>query len=132
MEAIHSSAKSVLTRATWHHIPEDCVLHSYCRENLPSCKFQEAATFVHASHSQTVDEVKAAAATAWISRGTCHRILSDDLNMSRVAQRSVSHWLMQDHRDSHMNTSGELINAADKDGTFLKWIVTGDETWCFI
>jgi hypothetical protein len=26
----------VLTRATWHNIPEDTILHSHCRENLKS------------------------------------------------------------------------------------------------
>jgi hypothetical protein len=33
MEAIRSSETSALTRATCH-IPEDCILHSPCRENL--------------------------------------------------------------------------------------------------
>jgi hypothetical protein len=27
MEAVHSSKTSVITRATWHHIPEDGILH---------------------------------------------------------------------------------------------------------
>jgi hypothetical protein len=34
MEAIRSSVSSVLTRATWRHIPEDDILHSLRRENL--------------------------------------------------------------------------------------------------
>jgi hypothetical protein len=34
MEAIRSSETLVLTRATWHHIPEDGILHSHRRENL--------------------------------------------------------------------------------------------------
>jgi hypothetical protein len=36
MEAIHSSEMSVLTRATWSNITEDCFLHSHCHENLKS------------------------------------------------------------------------------------------------
>jgi hypothetical protein len=42
-------------------------------------------TFVHANHSQMVDDV-----AAGIIHGMCHRILSDGLNMSRVTQYSVN------------------------------------------
>jgi hypothetical protein len=36
MEAIHSFKTSVLTRAARLNIPDDCILHSHCRENLKS------------------------------------------------------------------------------------------------
>jgi hypothetical protein len=49
-------------------------------------KIPKVAIFVHASHSQMVDEVTTAAD---ISLGTSHNILSDNLNMSRVTQLSV-------------------------------------------
>jgi hypothetical protein len=58
-------------------------------------KIQEAATLVCANCSQMVDEIAAAAAAAaaeaeaGISHGTCHKILSDELNMSCVTQHSV-------------------------------------------
>jgi hypothetical protein len=74
-----------------------------------------------------VDEI-----AAGISHGTCHRILSDDLNMSRVTQSSVPRVLTQDQCDDRMSICGDLINSADKDGTFLNRIITGDETWCFL
>jgi hypothetical protein len=35
-EALRSSDTSVLTRATWHDIPEDTIHHSHRRENLKS------------------------------------------------------------------------------------------------
>jgi hypothetical protein len=35
-EALRSSETSVLTRATWHNIHGDTILHSHCRENLKS------------------------------------------------------------------------------------------------
>jgi hypothetical protein len=92
-------------------------------------KIQEVATLVHANCSQMVDEI---AAVAGISLGTCHRILSDDLNMSCVTQHSVTCVLMQDQRDSRMSICGDLIDSADKDGTFLNRTITGYETWWFL
>jgi hypothetical protein len=60
-----------------------------------------------ANRSQTVDEISAAAG---ISHGTCHRILSDDLNMSHVTQHSVPRILSQDKRDYLLNTFGDLYD----------------------
>jgi hypothetical protein len=61
-----------------------------------------------------------------------HRILSDGLNMSHVTQHSVPCILKQDQRDDHRRICSDLIDTADKDGTFLNRIKTGDETWCFL
>jgi uncharacterized protein YoaH (UPF0181 family) len=85
-------------------------------------KVQELATLVHDNHSQMVDQITVAAA-AGISHGTCHKILSDDLNMFHVTQHSVPHVLMQDQHDDRMMICGDLINSADKDGMFLNQII---------
>jgi hypothetical protein len=45
-------------------------------------KFQVVAMLVDPNHSQMVNEVVAAA--AGISHGTCYKILSVDMNMSRI------------------------------------------------
>jgi hypothetical protein len=84
---------------------------------------QEIATLMRANRSQTVDEI-AAAAAAGISHGTCHKILSDDLNMSHVTQHSVPPVLTQDQRDNRKSICGDLIESADKDWTFFNQIIT--------
>jgi hypothetical protein len=59
-----------------------------------------------------------------ISDGICHKILSYDLNMSRVTQQNVPQVLAQ---DNHVGTCRDLIYSANEDGTFLNRIVTEDE-----
>jgi hypothetical protein len=46
-KVLSSSETSVLTRATWHNIPEDTILHSHCRENLKSYISQVYWHYVH-------------------------------------------------------------------------------------
>jgi hypothetical protein len=84
---------------------------------------QEVAMLVCARQMVGKDVVAAADPSC----GTCHKMLSDDLVMSHVPRI-----LMQDERDDHMNTYGDLIDSADKDGMFLSWIIIGDLTWRFL
>jgi len=88
-------------------------------------KIEEVAMVVRANRSKLVDDI---AAAVRISHGTCHKILTDDLNMSRVTQHSVQRMLTQDQLEERMTICGDLISSADADGTFLNRIITGDET----
>jgi hypothetical protein len=78
-------------------------------------KIHDVAKFVCAKCSQMVDEI---ATAAGISHGTCHKILSDDLNMSRVTRCSVPCVLTQDKHDDC---------SADKNWKFFIRIIRGDE-----
>ena len=67
---------------------------------------------------------------AGISKSSAHRILSDNLCMSRVCARSVPRlltWLMKEHR---VEVANEMVARYVKEGqAFLMRIVTGDECW---
>jgi hypothetical protein len=81
---------------------------------------------VGAHRSQTVGEI----AAARISHVSCHNILSDILNMSRVTHSTrVPLVLTQGQSDDRMSTCGDLIDIVAKEGAFLNQIITGDETW---
>ena len=49
-------------------------------------RIEEVVMLVRANRSQSVDDLTAAVG---VSHGTCHKILADDLKMSRVTQQSV-------------------------------------------
>jgi hypothetical protein len=91
---------------------------------------QEVTTSVRANRSKTVNEM--ATTAAGISHGTCNKIRSGDLNLSRVTQHSLPCVLTQDQHEDGMSICGDLIHIADKYGTFLNQIIIGDETWCFL
>jgi hypothetical protein len=74
-------------------------------------KIEEFATLVHANRSQMVYEI---AAAAGISHGTCNKILSGNMNMSRVTQHSVSRVLTPDQHDDRLCICGDLINSGQR------------------
>jgi hypothetical protein len=75
-------------------------------------RVKDISTLVRANNSRLVDDITAA---VWLSYGTCHIILTDDLNMSRVSEHCVPCILMQDQCDDRMTTCGDLISNADED-----------------
>ena len=51
--------------------------------------------------------------------------------MYRVAAKSVSRLLSEDHKHNPIDVRKELVDHANADENFLKNIVTGDETWVY-
>jgi hypothetical protein len=110
---------------------EDNEHSSWPRTVRTELKIQEVAMLVCANCFQIEDEITATAESG-ISHGTGHKILSDDLNMSRVTQHSVPCFLTQDQHDDCMSICGDLIESADIDEAFLNRIITEDKTWCVL
>ena len=63
--------------------------------------------------------------------GSCQAILTEKLNMQRVAAKFVPRVLTEDQKANRVNISQELLDRVSVDENFLKTIVTGDETWVY-
>jgi len=66
-----------------------------------------------------------------ISFGSCQAILTEKLNMHRVAAKFVPRVLTEDQKANRVNISQELLDCVSVDENFLKTILTGDETWVY-
>jgi hypothetical protein len=64
-----------------------------------------------------------------ISFGSCQAIMTEKLNMHRVAAKFVPRVLTEDQKANRVNISQELLDRVGVDENFLKTIVTGDETF---
>lgn len=84
---------------------------------------------IRADRRQTIDEV---ASVVGISHGTCHAILTENLNMHRVCAHMVPKMLTSEQREERALRSGELIDMVDRDPDLLNRVITGDETWCYL
>jgi hypothetical protein len=91
------------------------------------CKIEDVATLVRDNRFQSVDDI---AKAVGINHGTRHKVLTHDLNISRVSDHCVPRVLTQVQRDNRTTICGDLMSSADEDETSLNWIITEDETWC--
>ena len=55
-------------------------------------------------------------------------ILTENLGMHHVAAKFVPHLLSEDQKQNCVDVSQELVKHGNTDESFLKNIVTGDET----
>lgn len=68
-----------------------------------------------------------------ISRASLHRIISDDLSLSKVCARWVPRLLSERHKEQRVDAALQFQQFFDDEGDGLfNRIVTGDETWVHI
>lgn len=85
-------------------------------------------TLIRSNRRLTIREV---AEECDISFGSCQEILTEKLQMRRVAAKFVPKVLTEDQKGHRVVCSEELLEQATNDDNFLKRIITGDETWVF-
>ena len=64
-----------------------------------------------------------------VGYGTVQRILTKDLEMKRVCAKFVPRLLNNEQRQRRISASSEMLEAINEDATFLKRVITGDESW---
>ena len=74
----------------------------------------------------TVQEI---VAEVGISTGSVHCILTEDLNLRRIAAKFVPKLLTEQQKELRKEISEDMLDLANHDPEFIKAIVTGDETW---
>lgn len=68
-----------------------------------------------------------------LTRGTVHRILTDNLNMRKLSSRWVPRLLTSEHKEKRVAASRKFLAQYYKDGDdYLDRIITTDETWLFL
>ncbi|PNF42428.1 hypothetical protein B7P43_G10554 [Cryptotermes secundus] len=65
--------------------------------------------------------------TLGLSYGTCQRILSEELNMRRIAEKFMPRLLQNEQKQHRLEVCRELQQQLQEDPNFLSKVVTGDE-----
>ena len=63
-----------------------------------------------------------------VGDGTCQRVLTEELDMQRVAAKLVPRILTADQMHQRVSVYTELRQLATDDETFLSRVITGDES----
>jgi len=77
---------------------------------------------------RTIDELVDLSGVSWSS---CQRILSEELQMKRVAAKFVPHVLTADQKQSRVDACRELKEHLEIDPDLFSKVITGDESWCY-
>jgi [histone H3]-lysine36 N-dimethyltransferase SETMAR len=83
---------------------------------------------VLADPQSTVDEI---AQDVGISHGSCHKILTEDLQFHKICSRWVPHTLTEAQKAIRVQLAQSLLNKLHRWGhEGIKRVATGDETYC--
>jgi len=77
---------------------------------------------------RTVDDLVDLSGVSWSS---CQRILSEELQMKRVAAKFVPRVLTADQKQSRVDACRELTEHLEIDPDLFPKVITGDESWCY-
>ena len=85
--------------------------------------------------SARTDPRKSALNNPWtlcqVSYGTCQAILRQELNMRRVAAKSVPRILTAEQKEWCLSVSTNMLQEAESGENFMGQIITGDEAWVY-
>ena len=88
-----------------------------------SCYSSQQLQAVNQDRCRTIHDL---CAEVGIGYGSCQRILTEQLNMHRIAAKFVPRVLTQDQKDSRVVICQELKGTVINDPTFLLNVITGD------
>ena len=88
----------------------------------------EINTLVRANQRLTVREH---AEECRISVGSCHHILTEELEMHRVAAKFVPRLMTSDQQAHRVQVCQDLLDHSGNDKAFLSKIITSDESWVY-
>jgi hypothetical protein len=63
-----------------------------------------------------------------ISIGSCHAIVTEDLDMRQVAAKFIPRVLTAEQEENHLFAATDLLQCTESDADFLGNIITGNET----
>ena len=92
-------------------------------------KVEQVRAAVNQDRSRTIHDL---CSEAGIGYGSCQRILTEQLNMHRIAAKFVPRVLIQDQKDSRVAICQELKETVINDPTLLLCVIPGDESIVYV
>ena len=83
---------------------------------------------IRANRHVTIHELSVEVGTSY---GTCQAILTQDLNVRRVAAKFVPRILTAEQKDWRLSVATNMLQEAESDQNFMGQIITGDEKWVY-